>query len=146
MREIESGIAEAAVEGIVLVAEFPGSDGSGNFGERFGIKSQGFAHFAGGNAIAIRDDIGRHGGATFAVSLVDILNDFFALVAAREIEIDVGPLAALLREEALKEKFHADGINGGDTQRVADGAVGGGAASLNQDGFLAAVTDPGPED
>src|SRR5947208_8643807 len=98
MREIESGIAEAAVEGVVLVAEFPGGNRGGNFGERFGIKSQRLAHFAVGHAIAIGDDVGGHGGAAFAVSLVDVLNDFFALVAAGEIEIDVGPLAAFFRK------------------------------------------------
>ena len=39
MGEVESGIAEAAVERVVLVAKFPGSDGGGNFGERvFGSK------------------------------------------------------------------------------------------------------------
>ena len=39
MVEVESGIAEAAVEGVVVVAEFPGGDSGRNFLERvFGSK------------------------------------------------------------------------------------------------------------
>ena len=50
-----------------------------------------------------------------------------------KIDIDVGPFAALFGEEAFEEEVHADGVDGGDAERVADGAVGGGAASLAQD-------------
>ena len=110
------------------------------------IESERLAHFARGHAIAIGDDVGGHGGAALAVSLVDILDDFFALVAAGQIEIDVGPLAALFRKKAFEEKFHADGIDGGDAERIADGAVGGRAASLNQNVLLAAVADQVPDD
>src|SRR5215470_2355864 len=130
MIEVESGVAEAAVERVVLVTKFPGGDGGGNFGERFRIESEGLAHFTGGHAIAIGDDVGGHGGAALSVFLVEILDNFFALVAARQIEINVGPLTALFEEKALEEEFHADGVDGGDAERVADGAVGGGAASL----------------
>ena len=40
MVEVESGVAEAAVECVVFVAEFPGGDGGGNFVERFGIEAR----------------------------------------------------------------------------------------------------------
>src|SRR6202011_4621086 len=109
-----------------------------NLGERFGIEAQGLAHFAGSHAVAIGDDVGGHGGTALAVSLVDVLNDFFALVAAGEIEIDVRPFSALFGEKAFEEKFHAYGIDGGDAQRVADGAVGGRAAALDENVLLAA--------
>ena len=69
------------------------------------------------------------------------MNDFFALVATGEIEIDVGPFAALFGEETLEEKFHADGVDGGDTKRIADGAVGGRAAALYENVLLTAVAD-----
>ncbi len=39
MVEVESGIAEAAVEGVILVAEFPGSNGGGNFLERLWVET-----------------------------------------------------------------------------------------------------------
>ena len=104
MVEIESGIAKAAVERIVFVAKFPGGDGGGNFLERFRIEAQRFAHFARGHAVAIGDDVGGHGGAALAITLVDILNNFFALVAAGQVEIDVRPLAALFGKEAFEEQ------------------------------------------
>ena len=146
MVEVESGIAEAAVEGVVFVAEFPGGDGGGNLLQRFRIEAQSFAHFARGHAVAIGDDVGGHGGAAFAVALVDILDNFFAFVAAGQVEIDVGPLAALFGKKALEEQLHADGVDCGDAERVADGAVGGGSASLDQNVLLAAVTDQVPDD
>ena len=95
---------------------------------------------------AIGDDVGGHGGAELAVALVDILNGFFALVAAGQIEIDVGPFAALFGKEALEEQVHADGIDGGDAERIADGAVGGRAASLHENVLLAAEADDVPDD
>ena len=69
-------------------------------------------------------------GAVGAVLLEDVLDDLLALVAGGQVEVDVGPLAALLGEEALEEQLHADRIDGGDAERVTDGAVGGGAAAL----------------
>ena len=58
---------------------------------------------------AIGDDVGGHGGAALAVALVDVLDHFFTLVAAGQVEIDVGPLAALFGEKTFEEQFHADG-------------------------------------
>ena len=81
-----------------------------------------------------------------AVTLVDILDNFFTLVAAGQVEIDVGPLAALFGKKTFEEQFHADGIDCGDAERVADGAVGGGSASLHQDVLLTAVADQVPDD
>ena len=146
MVEVESGIVEVAVEGVVLVAQFPGGDGGGNFGERFGIEAESLAHFTRGHAVAIGDDVGGHGGAALAIALVEVLDDFFALVAAGQVEVDVGPLAALFGEKALEEKFHADGVDGGDAERVADGAVGGRSAALHENVLLAAVADDVPDD
>ena len=39
--------------------------------------------------------------------------------------VDVGPFAAFFGEETLEQQFHADGIDCGNAERVADGAVGG---------------------
>ena len=64
---------------------------------------------------------------------VDVLDHPLAAVAAGQVEVDVRPLAALLGEEALEEQLHAHGIDGGDAEAVADRAVGGGAAALDQD-------------
>ena len=64
----------------------------------------------------------------------------------RQVEVDVGPLAALLGEEALEEQLHADRVDGRDAERVADGAVGGRAAALAEDAALAAEADDVPDD
>ena len=125
---------------------FPGGDGGGNFVQRFRIEAQRLAHFARGRAAAIGDDVGGHGGAELAVALVDVLDDALALIAAGQVEIDVGPLAALFGEKALEQQFHADGIDGGDAERIADGAVGGRAAALHQDVLLAAEAHDVPDD
>ena len=85
-------------------------------------------------------------GAARAVAAVDVLDDLLALVAGRQVEVDVGPLAALLGEEALEEQLHADGVDRRDAERVADRAVGGRAAALAEDAALAAEADDVPDD
>src|ERR1019366_8660074 len=56
------------------------------------------------------------------------------------------PLAALFAEEAFEEKVHADGVDGGDFERVADGAIGGAAAALREDVVLFAEAHDVPDD
>ena len=111
-----------------------------------GVDAERLAHFARGAAAAIGDDVGGHRRAARAVALVDVLDHLLAPIAARQIEIDVRPLAALLREEALEEQLHADRIDGGDAEAVADRAVGGRAAALHEDVVLAAEVDEVPDD
>ena len=110
------------------------------------LEAERLAHFARRAAAAIGDDVGGHRRAVPAVLLVDVLDHLLAPIAARQIEIDVGPLAALLRQEALEEQIHADRIDRGDAEAVADGAVGGRAASLHEDVVLAAEIDDVPDD
>ena len=81
-----------------------------------------------------------------AVALVDVLDDLLALVARGQIEIDVGPLAALFGEEALEEQLHLHRVDGGDGQGVADRGVGGRAAALGHDPFALAEPDDVPDD
>src|SRR6266446_6944443 len=99
-----------------------------------------------GAAAAVRDDVGRHRGAVRTVALVHVLDDGLAAVAARQVEVDVRPLAALLGEEALEEEIHRDRIDGGDAERVADGAVRGRAAALDENAAAAAKIDDLPDD
>ena len=63
-----------------------------------------------------------------------------------QIEIDIGPFAALLGQETLKEQLHADWIDGCNAERIADGAVGGGPAALHQNSFVAAKIHDVPDD
>ena len=95
---------------------------------------------------AIGNDVRRHRRAQLAVALIHVLNGALALIAAGQVEIDVGPLAALLRQETLEEQLHADRIDRSDAERIADRAVGGRAAALHQDALLAAVAHDVPHD
>ena len=99
------------------------------------------AHLARRAPAAVGDDVGGHGRAQPPVALVDVLDDLLAPVAARQVEVDVGPLAALLGEKALEEQLHAHRVHRGDAERVAHRAVGGRASPLHQDVVAAAVLD-----
>jgi hypothetical protein len=101
---------------------------------------------ADGATRAVADDGRRHGGAARAVATIDVLDDLLATVAGRQVEIDVGPLAALLGEEALEEEVHRDGVDRRDAEGVADRAVRRRAATLTEDAALAAEADDVPDD
>ena len=81
-----------------------------------------------------------------SVALVHILNGALPLIAAGEIEIDVRPFAALFGQKSLEEKVHPDRIDRGDAERVADGAIGRGAASLHENVLFTAKADDVPDD
>ena len=104
------------------------------------------ADLARGAAVAVGDDVRGHGRARGAVALVDVLDDPLAPVAARQVEVDVRPLAALLGEEALEEQLHPHRVDGGDAEAVADGAVGGRAAPLDEDALAPAEVHDVPDD
>src|SRR5436189_73159 len=78
--------------------------------------------------------------------LSEELNGPLAPIAARQIEIDVGPLAALFRQEALEQQVHADRIDGGDPEAVAHGAVGRRSAPLHENALLPAEIHDVPDD
>jgi hypothetical protein len=75
-----------------------------------------------------------------------VLDDALALIAGGQVDVDVGPLPALFGEKAFEQKLHADRIDRGDAERVADGAVGGRPASLGKDVLFAAEADDVPDD
>ena len=81
---------------------------------------------------AIADDRRGQRRAVAAVLLVDVLDHFLAPLML-EIDIDVGRLVALARNEALEQHAHARGIDLGDAQAIAHRRVGGRAAPLAQD-------------
>ena len=95
-----------------------------------GCHAEHLAHLSHGHARAVGDHHRRHGGAVSPVFVEDVLDDLLALVARGQIEIDVGPLAALFGEEALEEQIHPHRVDGGDAERVTHSAVGRGAAPL----------------
>src|SRR5262249_42902051 len=82
---------------------------------------------------AIRDDICRHCCAQRAISLIHILNGTLALITTRKIEIDIRPFAAFFGKESLKEQVHLYRIDCRNSERIANGAIRGGTATLNED-------------
>src|SRR5436309_15693779 len=74
-------------------------------------KIQRFANLACGAAPAITDHVSGHGRAVFTVTPVNFLDDRFAAVAARKIEIDIGPAFAAFVEEPLETQIVTDRID-----------------------------------
>src|SRR5258708_38220290 len=68
------------------------------------------------------------------------------MISGRQVEIDIWPLAAVLAEEAFDEQCHADRIDGGDFERIADSGVSRRAASLHEKAVPLAVADDVPDD
>src|SRR5579883_3281837 len=146
MAQVETCVAELPFERIAGIAIFPGADETRQAIEGFLVKGKHFAHFARGGFTAIGDDVCGHGRAQLAIALINILNGALALIPAGEIEVDVGPFAAFLGEEALEQKVHAHGIDGGNAERIADRAIGGRTPALHENIFFAAETDDIPDD
>ena len=72
------------------------------------------------------------------VGAIDPLDHLLAPLVL-EIDVDVGRLLALGRDEALEQQVQPRRVDGGDVQGVADGRVGGAAAPLAEDLLAARV-------
>src|SRR4030042_2844469 len=57
--------------------------------EDFRRETEDFTDLVRGAAFPVSNDVSRHGGAMASVAVIDILNNLFAPVSARQIEIDV---------------------------------------------------------
>ncbi len=99
-------------------------------------KPEGLADLADGRAAAIADHGGGDAGALTAVFAVDVLDDLLAPLVF-EIDVDVGRLAPLGRDEALEQEVGAVGIDLGDAEAEADRGIGRRAAALAEN-FLRA--------
>ncbi len=135
-RGVDARLAQRVADLLEIVAVLEAGDQLREAVERVRLHAQHLAHLAHGQPALPGDHHGRHRGARLAVLREHVLDHPLALGARRQIEIDVGPLAALLREEALEEQTHGDGIDRGDAERVTHGAVGRRAAPLRQDPLL----------
>ena len=112
------------------IAQAP--DGGGERGDGVLGKAQRLADLAHGSAPAIADDGGGEPGAIAAIACVDILDHLLAPLVL-EIDVDVGRLLALGRDEALEQQIDLGRIDLGDAEAVADGGVGRRAAALAED-------------
>ena len=101
------------------------------------------ADVAQGRAGPVGDHLADHAGVVPPVALVDVLQHLLAPLVL-EVDVDVRRLAPLRRDEALEEQPHADRVDGGDPEHVADGRVGGAAPPLAEDAALAGRSGPRP--
>ncbi len=143
---VEAGPAQPALEGVARVLVLEAAHEVREPVDLVLGHVEDLADLARGAPVAIGDDVRGHGRAPCPVARVDVLDHALAAVAARQVEVDVGPLAALLGQEALEEQVHPHRIDGGDAQAVADRAVGGRAAALDQDALAPAEVHDVPDD
>ena len=104
---VEPGLADMLV-GDLAVALAP--DQAGEAGRHVLREAQGLADLADRHARAVVDDGGADGGALAAVAVVDILDHLLAPLVL-EIDVDVGRLVALGRDEALEQQVDLGGID-----------------------------------
>ena len=143
---IAAGLAEMDQEAIARILVFPVADEPRQPVAERRRQAERLADFPRRAPAPVGDDVRGHRRAQPPVALVDVLDDPLAPVPARQIEIDVGPLAPLLGKEALEEQLHPHRVDGRDPERVAHGAVGGRAPPLHQDVVATAVFDQVPDD
>src|SRR5438270_3029047 len=108
-------------------------------------KIQRLADFARRTPPAITDHVRGHGRAVFAVTPVNFLDHRFAPIAARKIEIDIGPPFAALVQKTLEDEIVADRIDRGDPEAITNRAIRGAAPALDHDVVLATEIDDVPD-
>ena len=119
-----------------LVALVPPGEGGSERVDAPEVDAQRAAGIAQRRATAIADDGSGQCGALTPVLSIQVLDDLLAPLVF-EVDVDVGRLVALLRDEALEEQGRLRGVDFGDAERVADGRIGGRAAPLAEDGAVA---------
>src|SRR5260370_41103975 len=98
MVEVEAGVTELALRGLLGIFPFPGPRQAAELFQAGGFEAQRLTHLARGRAPAVRDDVRRHRCAELSAALVTILYGLFALVSAGQVAIDIRRLAALFAE------------------------------------------------
>ena len=120
----------------VVVGQFVAGAPHG-FGERRGDvlgQAQNLADFADGAARAVMHDGRADRGAMAAVASIDVLDHFLAPLVL-EIDVDIGRLVAVCRNEAGEQEFALVRIDLGDAEAKAHRAVRRRAAALAKNIF-----------
>src|ERR1700722_451297 len=133
MLDIEARVLKGMFQGIVFPLPLPLRYQAGKSPQCLWIESHRLASFTPRRFSAIGNYVGGDGGSQLPITRVNVLNRLLALVSRRQIEIDVRPFSTAFAEEALKEQIHADGINCGNFQGIADGGIGRATPALHQD-------------
>ncbi len=109
---IEPSLAHTVVLDAIIA---PAPDAPGERGRHVARQAHDLANLADGAARAVADHRGGDAGAVARVFLVDVLNHLLAPLML-EIDIDIGRLVALGRDEALEEEVDASRIDLGDAE------------------------------
>jgi hypothetical protein len=104
------------------------------------VEAERLADVAHGALWPVGDDGGGKCCALAAIFRVEVLDHFLAPLVL-EIDVDIGRLVALARNEALEQHFHAGRVHLGDAQRVAHRRVRRRAAPLTEDAAAAGEAD-----
>ena len=134
---VEAGTAGV---GIAHAGRRPAPGGRGERADGVLRQAEGLADLAHRRTRAVGDDGRGDAGAVAAVFVVDVLDHLLAPLVL-EIDVDVGRLVALGRDEALEEELGLLRIDLGDAEAEADGRVRRRAAALAEDLLLAGVAD-----
>src|SRR6185369_6970657 len=116
LAQIQTCVTKLPLAGIVRIFPFKRVDERRQTRKRFVVEIEHLPDFARGRAPTISDDIRGHRRAEFSVALVNVLNRLLALIAARQVEIDVRPFASFFGKKTLKQQIHADRIDGSDSE------------------------------
>ena len=112
------------------------------FGEAFGLlnrEAERAAHVFQRRAWPVGGERCGQCGALAPVFTVNILNHFFAPFVL-EIDINVGRLVALFRDETLEQHLNAAGVDLGNAEAVTHRRIGRRATPLAQDALAARKT------
>src|SRR5580692_5570824 len=134
---VEPDLADVVLRDAFVIAA---PDGLGEGGRHIRRQSEHLADFADGTTRAVMDDGRANGGAVASIAVVDVLDHLLAPLML-EIDIDVGRLAALFRDETGEEEVDLLGVHLGDAEAIADRAIGRGASPLAEDAFRAREGD-----
>ena len=124
---IETGLADVFIRQRAARAGAP--DLAGQRGDHVLRQPHRLADLADRRARPIVDDRGGDAGPVAAVALIDVLDHLLAPLVL-EVDVDVGRLVALARDEALEQQVDLDRIDRGDAEAIADRRIGGRAAAL----------------
>ncbi len=100
----------------------PAPQRAGQRADRILRQAEHFADLADGAAPAIADHGRGKPGVLAPVAPIDVLDDVLAPLML-EIDVDIGRLAPLRRNEALEQQIAALGIDLGDAEAVAHGGI-----------------------
>src|SRR5437016_11021929 len=107
-------------------------------------KIQRLADLARGAAPTITDHVRGHRRTVFAVAPINFLDRSFTPIAARKIEIDIGPAFAAFVQETFENQNVTDRIDRRDPEAITNRAVRGAAPALHHNIVLAAEIDDVP--